>query len=361
MDEVKWFLQKCENAKYKDRIIELRKIVFKDEDVDKENPDFWDWEFSDNYAGSAKLFLAIDQETVVGHYAVCPSHILVDGEVKKGSIVVDVMTHPDYRFQGMFARIGKYSLDESGKDGIDFSYGFPIRKSVMPGHLKVGWKIAFPLPVYVYPISFSQIIYKFIPWAPLAYVMGCLPQLFFESHRRISALLGKRVTIIEKDSFVKTPELLAFIEKTKTQHRIIQYRDWNFLNWRYNSNHYRKYKVFFAYTQDEMMAGYAVTKESLIYGLNCTVLIDMQVLNCDKKCINALLRSVYQHAKLVGTALVGCMMNKNVYKTQLLKNLFVKSPYIFKFIVHQNNDMDYMDKLLVSENWFISWADTDDL
>ena len=32
--------------------------------------------------------------------------------------------------------------------GMDLCVGFPIRPEVFPGHIKVGWKVAFDLPVY---------------------------------------------------------------------------------------------------------------------------------------------------------------------------------------------------------------------
>lgn len=361
MKEIKWKLCRYTSEEQKDKIIALRKIVFKDEDPDKENIDFWDWEFQDNYAGSSDIFLAVDGEKVVGHYAVCPSNIIVDSEIKRGSIVVDVMTHPDYRFQGMFTKIGKYSLEEAGKDGIDFSYGFPIRKSVMPGHLNVGWKVAFKLPVYVYPVNFAEIVRKFLPFKPAAAVLGFLPQMLYLLVGGIRSVLGKRYVIEEDCCFRDTAELRKFIEKTSSQHRIMQYRDYSFLNWRYNLNKYRKYKVFFAYDNNHSMLGYIVLRKAIIYGLECVTIIDMQALQIKGSIINALLRCADRYAKECKAALVGCMINKNRYKRQLLFNLYIKSPYIFKFIVHKNRDMDYEEKILKTENWFVTWADTDDL
>ena len=298
---------------------------------------------------------------MVGHYAVCPSNILVDSQTKKGSIVVDVMTHPDYRFQGMFTKIGRYSLEESGKDGVDFSYGFPIRKTVIPGHLKVGWKIAFKLPVYVYPVSFAKTIYKFIPMKVLAAVLGCIPQLIYAIGRGIKSLFGRKYTIVESDHFDKGDALESFISKTKTQHKIMQCRDFEFLNWRYNANKYRQYKIFSAYDESGEIQGYIVSRRSTIYDLDCMTVIDIQALRCNKKIIDALLQCVYKYAKQCGVALIGCMINDNEYKKRLLAGMYIKSPYIFKFILHKNRDIDYEEELLKNQNWFITWADTDDL
>lgn len=356
MNNVKWHLEKYSGQK--DQILDLRKIVFGDDDVDKLMPEFWDWEFEENYAGKTKIYLAVD-ETAVGHYAVCPSNIQVDNEVKKGSIVVDVMTHPDYRFQGMFVALGRYSLEQSGIEGVDFSYGFPIRKAVLPGHLKVGWKVVMPLPVYVYPVDFTQLFKKFIKSSYLSSVLGFFPQLIYKA---ISAMERKSTNyeIVEDCKFVDTKELKDFVQKTQKQHRIMQQRNFEFLDWRYNQNKWRKYHMIFVY-QNKELVGYVVLRNTLIYDLKSTTIVDIQVLNFDRKVIKTLLKKTAEYARISKSALVGCMINKSKYKTSLLKNFFIKSPYIFKFIIHMNREIDYEDKLLNPENWLLTWADTDDL
>lgn len=361
MTGITWKLERFSDNKQREKIIGLRKIVFAGEDTDKESTDFWDWEFQDNYAGKADLFLAVDGDKVVGHYAVCPSRILVGGEVKTGSIVVDVMTHPDYRFQGMFTKLGRYSLEKAGEDGIDFSYGFPIRKTVMPGHLKVGWKVAFSLPVYVLPVSFSQIIQKFVRVKVLSQLLGALPQMVFWILAKIKSCHLCKYTIQEADRFDETEALRKFIEKTRQQHKVMQLRDYSFLKWRYNDNKYRNYKIFYAYDASKEMMGYIVLRKTEIFGLKCITIIDIQALESDRKTVSKLLWRTECYAKDQGVSLIGCMINGNAYKRCLLSNLFIKSPYVFKFIIHQNKEISYGDELMKNGNWFITWADTDDL
>lgn len=357
----KWYLSKYTDRKQKNRIIDLRKVVFQNEDKDKENIDFWNWEFENNYAGHANIYLALVEENIVGHYAVCPSKILVNSKEKHGSIVVDVMTHPDYRHQGMFTEMGKYALYDSGKSGIDFSYGFPIRKEVMPGHLKIGWKIAFELPVYVYPLNFPAIFQKFIPGYYIPKLLGVLPQLFFSFIEHIKDKPVKKYEIRSGHRFNKSRELERFIEKTKYQHRVMQCRDYEFLEWRYHSNKYRRYQIYFAYSSEKELLGYIVLRKAVIYDLNCITVIDIQVLDFNKKVVYALLRCARKYARKCKADLIGCMMNNNSYRKYFLSNFYIKSPYIFKFIVHKNKNIEYEDLILKDKNWFLTWADTDDL
>jgi len=43
---------------------------------------------------------------------------------------------------------GRYATEIMADEGVSFVTGYPIRPSVLPGHIKVGWKVAFDLPVY---------------------------------------------------------------------------------------------------------------------------------------------------------------------------------------------------------------------
>src|SRR5690606_12961649 len=90
-------------------ILACRAVTFAGEEPEKGEPDYWRWEFVDNHAGPARLFVAEDDsktgtDRIVGHYAVIPQRFILDDLDLRGSIVVDVMTHPDYRFQGMFTK-----------------------------------------------------------------------------------------------------------------------------------------------------------------------------------------------------------------------------------------------------------------
>jgi hypothetical protein len=70
----------------------------------------------------------------------------IDSDEKYG-LVADVYTAPRYQNQGMFTKIGHSVRGPISELKYDFSIGFPVRKNVIPGHLKVGWINAFSMPV----------------------------------------------------------------------------------------------------------------------------------------------------------------------------------------------------------------------
>ncbi len=113
---------------------------------------------------SAKMFVAVDGSDIIGYYAVIPQHFICNNETLQGAIVVDVMTHPDFRFQGMFTAIGRFALQScTDTTDLEFTTGYPIRPEVMPGHLKIGWNIRFKIGIWVQPLSLQGILSSRIP------------------------------------------------------------------------------------------------------------------------------------------------------------------------------------------------------
>ena len=107
---------------------------------------------------AAYEYIARDLEGMVGYYAAIPFTYTIDGEAFRCGMVCDVMTAPRMQGKGVFTKLGTYSLDAFEKEGIDFVTGYPRRAAVIPGHLKVGWKIAFRLPLFLMPLRTNALL-----------------------------------------------------------------------------------------------------------------------------------------------------------------------------------------------------------
>lgn len=339
-------------------IIELRKVVFKDEDPDKENLEFWNWEFKDNFAGQAKMFVADDAGKIVGHYAVVPTAIMVNGHRRNGSIVVDVMTHPDYRFQGMFTKLGEYSLSYSGDEGIDFSYGFPIRKEVLPGHLKIGWEELMQIPVMVFPINFTEITSHYIKTPVLSKILGCIASL---GYKAVSFAKGRKKLDNVNIYLNRTlhPQLDSLLQNSLSRHRIVQERTSDFLKWRLLENKFLNYEFLYAEINNELV-GYIVLRKTKIMGLNCLAIVDLQFkTDVNPAVIDTCLQQTKELAKK-DCALVGAMLSKNnIYYERLQRVGFLKSPFHFKFIIRSNRKDFSIENIKDADGWFLTWIDTD--
>jgi GNAT superfamily N-acetyltransferase len=123
--------------------------------TEAESEEFFRWKFGTR---PSYLFLAQSESAVVGFYAAIPLRYQVAGREARVALVVDVMTDPEIRRQGVFTQLGRFALGELKRAGCDFTTGYPIRPEVVPGHLRVGWKVQIELPLYVAPVRLGGLI-----------------------------------------------------------------------------------------------------------------------------------------------------------------------------------------------------------
>jgi GNAT superfamily N-acetyltransferase len=347
-------------------ILDLCRRVFSEQSADRFSVDYWKWEFVDNSSGPARVLLADDGGKVVGHYAVVPRNWHISGLPHLGSIVVDVMTHPDYRMQGMFAKLGLQALAEAGEVGIEFSYGFPIRKEVMPGHLKIGWKHLFDIPIFAYPLKFKTVVQTYIKipvissllagGAYAAYTVGVRPWLSI-THRRPASV--DEVTIRELTTF--DIRFDGLWQRAKCQFPVMGVRDQKYLNWRYPQSHpYYTYRVLAAECGDNLL-GYVILRTSELLGLKCGIVVDLLVDPDHLGVVDHLLnRALADFRADKNLDLVAAMMSRDgPYVTALQRHGFMVTPKVFWFILHSNIPQRLPQELLVPSNWYLTWGDTD--
>lgn len=341
-------------------ILELGKVVFPEAEEGKFDRRFWAWEFMDNPTGQSRIWVAVDRgNDIVGHYAIIPTKLKAGTHELTASIVVDVMIHPNYRRQGMFEQLGRLALEQVGKEGLKYSYGFPVRPEVMPGHLKVGWRQVFSIPVLVRPVRIDKLLKRVLPYEPLQAIFA---QLF-------DPLVGivfrkKRVNL---GSSVEIRNILSFDEpfdelwlRNKDQFPFIQVRDRRFLNWRYFQNPCRKYEVLAAATSRRVL-GYIVSRRVRIFEFNCLAIVDFLIDHSAKEALELLLNQlIYEASKDHFVDLIACMITPgNPYSTQLRRHLFLPSGKKFWFIVRANAKDPITDEMSKVRNWFLTWGDTD--
>jgi len=117
-------------------IMELFEMVYK-RPISYEQ---WLWRFRDNPAGAHLIKLMWDNDKLVGHYAVSPVVLNVNGEVCQTCHSLTTMTHPDYGRQGIFTKLANalyFDLEEK----LDYHgiWGFPNSNSHYGFIKKLGW------------------------------------------------------------------------------------------------------------------------------------------------------------------------------------------------------------------------------
>jgi hypothetical protein len=118
------------------KIVELFELVFKQEMT----LDHWYWRFSKNPAGNHLIKLMWDGDQLIGHYAVSPIMVNVNGEEVLTAHSLTTMTHPDYGGRGIFKTLSLELYKELEEDkGCKAIWGFPNNNS-HGGFIKsLGW------------------------------------------------------------------------------------------------------------------------------------------------------------------------------------------------------------------------------
>ncbi len=303
-------------------------------------------------------FGGYDAERMIGYYAGLPFLYRVDGKDRPGVLVCDVMTHSSMRGQGIFTRQGRYATDAMREAGMDLCVGFPIRPEVFPGHIKVGWKIAFDLPVYFKLTSLRSL---FAPrgasW--LGAILDPLPALHRAVCRATRPSAGQmQWEALSPDEFLRRYDYAAFLERWSRQYANSQQRTEEFLRWRLSAPQ-KTYRVIAA-TADGELAGFAVACASPLTDFRVISVLSFMV-RADRRAaagpLHDGLAAFAREEKVAGIVIMTTRPDARQFR--LLRNGYVPSPIRFKLIVKWLSGEPEPASLLDAAAWHLGWLDTD--
>lgn len=92
--------------------------------------DFWKWRFLDNpFSKNIFIDLMWDNEILIGHYAVSPVEMEVNGIKVSCALSMTTMTHPDYAGKGIFSKLAESLYNRLYSSGYTMVWGFPNNNS----------------------------------------------------------------------------------------------------------------------------------------------------------------------------------------------------------------------------------------
>lgn len=293
---------------------------------------------------------------MVGFYAAVPYEYVIGEEKTPVGMTCGVMTSSKYRGKGIFTKLGRYSTNAMSKY-VPFLTGYPIRAAVIPGHLKVGWKIAFELPLFVKVLkSDSFMASKGKVW--MKYIINPIVKIYnginnIHANRKYTTEIFDNVNEIPVgeswDEFINT------WNHTVRNHLI---KDDRFMKWRY-SRPGNTYHFIFLKSKGRIVSFAALR---FVEKLGVPTLCIMDMMSIDNKSLSTLHYSIYELAKQGNAELILCMMSKKSAKEyNLVSNGFIKSNNIFKLIIKNLTNEFSDEELLPEKNWHLMWVDSDDL
>ena len=247
---------------------------------------------------------------VVSGYGIIRNKYQAHGKAIGGGLVCDVFTDSEFRRMGLFKRVSLLAIEREALTDTSFLIGFPIRDEVMPGHVSVGWRHIFDMPLW---------------WA------FPLPGTVFNT--------------------VKNPKLEpAMFATEKEKIAIIPSAD--FLSWRFSLH-----KVDYFLVKVSNSSDFAIVRKSRIRNIPFVCIIFMQVTS--KKTSQELIKQIRKLSLRLGTlGVLGC------WNDSYARDLFIHSSGLKmskrhqKVIVRQLKSHDYFND---ESEYRLSWLDSDTL
>lgn len=319
------------------------------------------WKFG-QFPASPGSYQYVGDETgkVVGYYAALPYTYQVDGVRHRCAMVCDVMTHPEYRGQGIFTRIGRYATGELATSGLAFTTGYPIRPEVIPGHLKVGWKIVQKMPTYVRPLGISGVLPRWL--RPLGGVADALVRA--AQFWALRDDTGFSAQIYDREAFLEqvagSGEYSTFLSNWLAEQPNALVKDADFLRWRTGApgTTYR----FAVLRAGSQLAGVALVRPTRLRGIEALAVLDFMVLRSQLHGSRTLHNALARIARLERKDVVACMASASWAKAyRFAQSCYVRTGAEFSLIV-KKLDAAVADEVLAGENrWHTFWIDSDDL
>ncbi|HJH26976.1 MAG TPA: hypothetical protein C5S37_09470 [Methanophagales archaeon] len=277
-----------------DEIFELTKIVLGDRVPEKERwMKGWRWLHLDNPAGISRIWLAEHDGKIVGQYPVIMENIKVKSEIIKAAQLIDTMTHPQYRRQGIFSTLGEKALTEMENRETHLVYCFPTQQ-VYPLHIKSGWFDVCTFQVMVKPFNLKNILRKYFVRNKLLlniFTAGgtLIIKAFFRSKKVPDAEMSKVRKISHFDDHIN-----EFWNKISNGYNIIRIRDKKYLNWRYVDAPNANYTIYVAEEEDEI-CGYVVLGCRNENSLTCGYIYDIIALTGREDIIQCLIAKAVEY------------------------------------------------------------------
>ena len=321
----------------------------------------WKFQSKPGRIPSAEYVAADENNDLLSYYAAIPYQYNVNGMTFEAAMVCDVMTGVKARGKGVFTKLGIYSTDSFKQLNFDFSTGYPIRKEVIPGHIKAGWSINHELPLYARFIKFDS----FLKNKKLGFATPTVNSVYWLLTNLFELIFRFRSKVVQMESYSSSQiddivGLDEFYEKWASQLTISLKKNRSFLNWRLGAPH-KKYHIVIA-KKETSIIGVLVAAEIMREGIPCIAILDLTLLQDNYPVANLLTNQIMQIGKCNGAELLLIMLGKKWYANyRLFAHSFLKTPFKFYLILKKLNDRIPGQVLDNENNWHLTWIDSDDL
>jgi len=284
---------------------------------------FFRWQYEQNPAGRALIWVARDQESgeMVGQLWVLPMRVQVHDQICMGSVIVNGVVHPRYRRQGIVSSLGKSVYADCPRRGIDFIYSMPSPASYHVDTIVFKNRELGRLPLLIRPLDWGALVAHRFGQTWLEHLARA-GQRVLTGISEVSGLArdrtGHSLRIDEVARF--DSDFDAFWARVGQKYPVALVRDAAWLNWRYKDIPTRDYRALAVY-DGQSLVGYAVTRSSTFEGVRTGLIVDLLVepTQQGKQAAQALVAEATSFFTQEGMHLAGCLMLPTSQEFQALR------------------------------------------
>jgi hypothetical protein len=318
------------------------------------------WKFhSFPFSPQAYEYMAVEDDRMLGYYAAIPYPYVIAGRPTRVGMVCDVMTHSNARGRGVFTGLGRFALAQMQATDLEFVTGYPVRSEVMGGHLRVGWKVAFELPMYLSPLKTDAILKsRGLAWLAPAANFGASSYQRLLSLRRPAREYA--VNHGSPESLLRSEAVASFLERwsASVPNHLVKSPD--FYAWRLGAPG-TSYRVFLVKHGDDVVA-MAIGRATELDGVPSFAVLDLMVREDHRRALATLVGAVRDEARRCDAQAIVTMMSKlRARQYRLIRFGFLRTPFTFKLIVRSVGATSQIGNLADDSQWHLMWIDSDDL
>lgn len=331
---------------FKNQVIELLKFLWNDKGFE-DRKSLLEWKYERSPYFSNLMFIALENEKVIGFRGYTINKILFEGRVFYTACLADAVTRPSSRGKGIFKKLTKFSLDTLSKFDINIVLALSSNNFSTPGYIKLGFnKLINKEPIF--RISPLGILTRYLK--------------FKESSVNYLKIDNDLIFKIEDKLNFDSSHFEMFSKKQFLSKRVTTLKDFSWYQWKY-SNPSKKYIFCSCWKDNELIDFIIINRNDRYWSI-----VDFSYGN--PVSFNLLLKLVFSRLKPPIIMLMETYLDENMkkvfikrkfYRYNFLTKIFNKKfePILIKFndVAFKKNNL--IDNLKIPSNWNIRFSDSD--
>lgn len=225
--------------------------------------------------------------------------------------------------------------------------------------MRVGWEVAFELPMYLRPLRADAILES----KRVARLAGVV-NLGVSGYQRLLAPRpgGSEYTSTSgsPSTLLASPEFARFLDAwgESVPHHLVKSAE--FYAWRLGAPG-ASYQAFLVSRDREVVAA-AIGRQTVLEGIPSLALLDVMVLRGAESALATLYRNIELEARQRDVEAIVTMMSRtSARRYRLIRSGFLRSPFRFKLILRSLSEDVSVASISKEADWHLMWIDSDDL